>query len=58
VAKLLDIDPLQVIADVNMQRADNAEVRAVWASLMEKISKGFETLLSGASPRRMRLPAC
>lgn len=58
VAKLLEIEPLQVIADVNLQRAQNAEVRAVWAGLMEKISKGFDVLLSGASPRRMRVPAC
>ena len=58
VAKMLEIDPLQVIADVNHQRAENPEVKAVWAALMEKISKGFDVLLSGASPRRDWVSAC
>jgi predicted transcriptional regulator len=55
VAELLKIDPLQVIADVNMQRTQNAEVRAVWKGLLEKISEGFKELMRGTAPCGCRL---
>lgn len=51
VARTLRIDPLKVITDVNIQRADNPEVKAVWLGLMEKISASFEALMRLANPR-------
>jgi transcriptional regulator with XRE-family HTH domain len=58
VAQLLEIDPAVVMAAAAAERTKNPEIQAVWTGLLEKISEGFETLLSGASPRRIRLPAC
>jgi transcriptional regulator with XRE-family HTH domain len=58
VAKLLDLDPLTVMAAAAAERTKNPEIQAVWKGFLEKISEGFDALLSGASPRRIRLPAC
>jgi hypothetical protein len=58
VAKLLELDPGVVLAAATAERSKNPEVQAIWKGLLEKISEGFETLLSGASPRRVRVPAC
>lgn len=58
VAKLLNLNPASVMAAAAAERAKNPEIQAVWQGLLEKISEGFETLLSGASPRRDWVPAC
>ncbi len=46
VAEALQIDPLQVIASVNAERAKTPEQRARWEGLMEKFSGSFRNLLS------------
>jgi transcriptional regulator with XRE-family HTH domain len=56
VAKLLELDPATVMAAAAAERTKNPEVQAIWKGLLEKISEGFETLLLGASPLRMRVP--
>ncbi|MGD1324404.1 hypothetical protein ACNHE5_05625 [Pandoraea pnomenusa] len=55
VAEILSIDPLEVIASANVERAKSAEMREVWTGLLEKISKGFRTLVSPANARRSLL---
>lgn len=57
VAKLLNLDPATVMAAALAERTKNPEIQAVWKGIVEKISEGFEALLLGASPRRMRVPA-
>jgi predicted transcriptional regulator len=49
-ARILELNPMEVIATANLERAKSDEMRAVWSEILEKISKGFEILLSGASP--------
>lgn len=49
VAKAAGIDPIVPMAAVEAERAKDPEVRAVWESLLEKISKGFNDLLSHVS---------
>ncbi len=58
IAKLLDLNPAEVITAAAAERTKNPEIQAIWKGLLEKISEGFDALLSGASPRRIRLPAC
>jgi hypothetical protein len=58
VAEILDMPAGRVLVDVHMERSKTPEMRAAWAGILEKISAGFDALLSGASPRRIRLPAC
>jgi transcriptional regulator with XRE-family HTH domain len=58
VAEILDVNPLQVIAAANAERAKTDEQRARWTGLMEKFSiptKSFRNLLSpwdGRTERR------
>lgn len=58
VARLIKKDPVQVLIEVNMEKETDPETKAVWQSLLEKISKGFESLLLGAGPRGIRVSAC
>ena len=58
VAEILKIQPLEVIAVANLERAKTEETRAMWKDLLEKISKGFDDLLSGANPHGGRIPVC
>jgi plasmid maintenance system antidote protein VapI len=65
VADLCGMDSAKVLLDMHIERSKTPEVRAAWSALMEKlagvpekISKGFETLLSGVSPIRSKAPAC
>lgn len=58
VAIALDTHPFNVIAAVNVERAKTPEQRARWSGVMEKFSASFNALLLGASPSRIRLPAC
>lgn len=51
VAKLTKKDPLQVIAEVNLEKETDPETRAVWQLLIDKISKGFEILTPWMNPR-------
>lgn len=50
VAKVLELDPMTVIAAAHAERTKDPEIKAVWAGLLEKISVGFEYLLSGGLP--------
>lgn len=58
VAQLLELDPATVMAAAAAERTKNPEIQAVWKGLLEKISEGFDALLSGAGPRWERVPAC
>jgi transcriptional regulator with XRE-family HTH domain len=57
IAEILGLNPLQVIAAANAERAKTPEARARWSGLMEKFSASFNTLLSGHSPRPASLLA-
>jgi ribosome-binding protein aMBF1 (putative translation factor) len=52
VAKILEIDPLEVIAAANVERSKTPEIKALWMGVMEKFSMGFNALISAAKPRR------
>lgn len=56
VAEILGKHPGIVMLDMQRERAKNPEDRAVWSTILEKFSLGFEVLLSGVGPRRMRIP--
>ena len=58
VGEILGIDGHAVYADGQIERAKNKEISDFWKTISEKFSESFKTLLSGASPRRIRLPAC
>jgi transcriptional regulator with XRE-family HTH domain len=57
VARILEIDPGQIIAAAHAERSKDPEIKAIWESLLEKISTGFEALISHATPRRIRTSA-
>lgn len=46
VAEILGVNPMQVIAAANAERAKTPEQRARWMGLMEKFSGSFRSLLS------------
>jgi transcriptional regulator with XRE-family HTH domain len=52
IAEILGVNPLQVIADANAERAKTPEMRARWINVMEKFSTSFNSLISRSSPRR------
>lgn len=54
VAQALHIDPLQVIASVNAERAKTPEQKARWMGVMEKFSESFNSLLSHWDGRERR----
>ncbi len=45
VAKALGIDPVEVVTAAHLERSKDPEVKAVWSSILEKISVGFESLV-------------
>lgn len=61
IAHILDIDPLELMAAANRERAKTPEAEAVWAGLMARIATGahasFDFLISCAAPRGIRLSA-
>lgn len=44
IAHAIGLDPVEILAAMQVERAKSDEARAVWANLLEKISKGFRTL--------------
>lgn len=58
IAQILEINPLEVIATANAERAKTPEMKARWTGVMEKFSASFNALLLGTSPIRTRRPAC
>ncbi len=57
VAKILEIDPMTVIAAAHAERTKDPEIKAVWSGLLEKISVGFESLLLHGFARRSAMGA-
>lgn len=56
VAGLTGLPAERIIVDAHIEKAKTPEERAVWQSLLEKISKSFKPLLSGSwSGRERRL---
>jgi transcriptional regulator with XRE-family HTH domain len=52
IALELAINPLQVIATANAERAKTPEQRARWSGVMEKFSVSFLNLISVCTPRQ------
>jgi len=52
IADILHIDAFEIIAAASMERAKSDRARALWASVQQRISSGFEVLLSLADQRR------
>jgi transcriptional regulator with XRE-family HTH domain len=50
VADILKMPRAAVLADVYAEREKNPEIAAVWRSVWEKFSVGFDYLLSGGLP--------
>jgi plasmid maintenance system antidote protein VapI len=50
-ANLTGRNPFEVIAAANLERAKSPEMKALWASLMTKIAKSFDALMSRPIPR-------
>lgn len=48
VAELIGMDAGRVILDMHIERSKTPELRAVWVSLMDKLSVSFNGLLSGS----------
>ncbi|MES2027373.1 MAG: helix-turn-helix domain-containing protein [Pseudomonadota bacterium] len=53
-AEILEINPLEVIASANAERARTPEMRARWTGLMQKVSASFNYLMSRTTPRRRK----
>lgn len=58
IGEILKLDGHAIYADGQIERAKNPQISDFWKSISEKFSESFKSLLSGASPRRIRLPAC
>lgn len=58
VGEILRVDGHAVYAHGQIERAKNQQIVDFWKSISEKFSESFKTLLSGASPRLERVPAC
>jgi hypothetical protein len=58
VAEILQLDGGRVLLDMHIERSKTPEIRAAWASVMEKISESFLNLLSGTSPVTRRRVHC
>jgi plasmid maintenance system antidote protein VapI len=58
VAEVCGLPAAKVLLDMHIERSKTPEIKAAWASIMEKISSGFETLLLGVSPIRSKAPVC
>jgi transcriptional regulator with XRE-family HTH domain len=57
VAKILNVDPNEVVASAHAEREKDPEIKAFWMGLLEKISVGFESLTSYVRPRGLMLSA-
>jgi hypothetical protein len=57
VAALLGKHPGLVMIDMARERSRVPEDQAIWSTVLEKFSMGFESLISCATPRRRRLAA-
>ena len=44
VAEILDINPMEVIAAANRERAKSEEVKRVWSSIWDRVAVNFEAL--------------
>lgn len=54
-ARILEIDPMNIIVATHVERARTPEEQEVWRAILEKISKSFNDLLSGwTGPERRR----
>lgn len=51
VAEICQLDAVKVLLDMHIERAKTPEMRAAWATALEKISASFIDLLSGCAPR-------
>ncbi|WP_034350347.1 helix-turn-helix domain-containing protein [Herbaspirillum sp. GW103] len=51
VAELTGIPVARVLIDVHLERSKAPEVKAAWASMMEKFSASFDALMPRRSPR-------
>lgn len=58
IAEVLKMHPGIVMLDMHREREKNPQIQAIWRGMVEKFSMGFESLLSGAGPRRVMFPAC
>jgi DNA-binding XRE family transcriptional regulator len=58
VGEILRVDGHAVYADGQIERAKKPEIADFWKSVSEKFSESFKALLLGASPSRIRRPAC
>jgi len=58
ISEILGVSPIEVLIAKNAEKAKDPEIQAGWNALLEKISKGFELLLSGAGPRGIRRSTC
>lgn len=56
--EILGLDGHAIYAHGQIERAKKPEISDFWKAVSEKFSESFKSLLSGASPRRIRLPAC
>lgn len=51
VAEVLGLPKALVLADAHAEREKNPEIQAVWRSMVEKFSMGFEALIRRSNPR-------
>jgi hypothetical protein len=51
VAEICQLDVVKVLLDMHIERSKTPEIRAVFATALEKISASFINLLSGCAPR-------
>lgn len=54
VAEICQLDAVRVLLDMHMERAKTPEIRAAWATALEKISASFTNLLLGCGPHERR----
>ncbi|GAC1610267.1 MAG: helix-turn-helix domain-containing protein [Aquirhabdus sp.] len=52
IANIVGKNPAFVLADSHAERATNPEIRAIWRAAADKMSSGFNSLISCALPRR------
>lgn len=55
IAEILQISPVVVLANAHAEREKNPQIAAVWLSMVEKFSMGFNALISAGFPRQIRV---
>jgi len=45
IAEICQLDPLNVLLDMHIERAKSPEIRAAWTAMVEKITASFTNLL-------------